>query len=168
MKHSSVRYVIISRPLTLLTHAQQPTVTVDAKESKKPKASKPDPRSTRKDGDKADDDEDQKWPIWARVKFNSRGKANLLEQHSLIRAVLYKAFKITEFDVVTSKAWPELESSREIYRRKVVLEAAKQYMKESSNDKDKQDKRAEDIRRRVKADPQFAAVLGDMVSPLLC
>ena len=95
---------------------------------------------------------------------NKRGKANLLDQHPTARLVLYKAIKNAKLDILKKKAWPEQNTSREVYRREVLLAAAKQVIQGLDQDENEQRKRLEDIGRRVKGDSRFAAVLGDIVS----
>ncbi|PPQ98038.1 hypothetical protein CVT26_003100 [Gymnopilus dilepis] len=140
---------------------EQPKVVRSESQSKKTKTITS--SSADKDSTKADEDDDSKWGPWARIVRNKRDKANLLDQHSTVRLVLYKAIKNAELDNLKKKAWPEQDTSREVYRREVLLAAAKQVIQGLDQDENEQRKRLEDIGRRVKGDSRFAAVLGDIV-----
>ncbi|KAF8877659.1 hypothetical protein CPB84DRAFT_1752097 [Gymnopilus junonius] len=90
-------------------HKEQPKVVSNEALSNKMKSTTG--CSEEKDRKKADEDEDTKWGAWARIVRNKRGKANLLDQHSTLRLIIYKAIKITKFDVLKKKAWPEQDTS---------------------------------------------------------
>lgn len=104
---------------------------------------------------KNDADDDSKWPLWTHIVYSSKGKAKLLMQHQVIRAVLRSAIELAEIDVLTRSAWPELETVREVYRRQILNRGAKVV--------ERDDIRAQEVRERVKGSIKYSAVLGDLV-----
>lgn len=104
---------------------------------------------------KTDADDDSKWPEWTHIVYTTKTKASLLKQHQVVRGIVRHAIELAEIDVITRLAWPELETSRELYRRQILHRGAKEF--------EKDDKRAKDVKERVKGSMKYSAILGDLV-----
>ncbi|PPQ76397.1 hypothetical protein CVT26_015367 [Gymnopilus dilepis] len=145
----------------MLTLSQQPQIKQSNGPATQPITSPSKPSKDSKGPNAADTTQATKWPVWAEIKLNGRGKskANLLDQHSIIRAVVRKAIRSAETDIITRKAWPELETARDVYRRRLLLDAGQILAKDEV--------KAQDVVRRAESDSTVAAILGNMVSCLI-